>query len=415
MTIFDKSLTNDQIMMRDVCRRFVDDVIEPFISQNWQKEWDLTPEGRLPDKILIESEAIGIRTLGVPERYGGISLEPENEVRTFAIISEEIARGDSGLADKLVQNWKVSVLLRELASEEHQELWFGKLIEDPNFLFAHALTEPKGASDRWLGYNAPAAAMDTKAKKVDGGWVINGRKHYISNGYDAGLYIVYANTKPGAGMLEGTSSFILPRGTEGFNITRCNETVGCRYMNNGELEFIDCFVPDKNLLCEGAALSKAGVYFRPGKIIQSAKNLGVGQSALEKTAQFVQNYSRGGRLLIKHQIVASRLADMATKVSAVRSLVLQAAYACDMKTSDADALCWMAKVFASEEILKVCQNAMELHGGMGAMLDAGIEKLMRDASIFLHMDATVDISHFKIVKSLWPDTAGTYAGPEETS
>ncbi len=415
MTIFDKSLTNDQIMMRDVCRRFVDDVIQPFISQNWQKEWDLTPEGRLPDNILIESEAIGIRTLGVPERFGGISLEPENEVRTFAVISEEIARGDSGLADKLVQNWKVSVLLRELASEEHQERWFGKLIEDPNFLFAHALTEPKGASDRWLGYNAPSAAMDTKAKKVDGGWVINGRKHYISNGYDAGLYIVYANTEPGTGMLEGTSSFILPRGAEGFKITRCNETVGCRYMNNGELEFIDCFVPDENLLCEGTALSKAGVYFRPGKIIQSAKNLGVGQSALEKTAQFVQNYSRGGRLLIKHQIVASRLADMATKVSAVRSLVLQAAYACDMKTSDADALCWMAKVFASEEILKVCQNAMELHGGMGAMLDAGIEKLMRDASIFLHMDATVDISHFKIVKSLWPDTAGAYAGPEESS
>ena len=317
MTIFDKSLTNDQIMMRDVCRRFVDDVIQPFISQNWQKEWDLTPEGRLPDNILIESEAIGIRTLGVPERFGGISLEPENEVRTFAVISEEIARGDSGLADKLVQNWKVSVLLRELASEEHQERWFGKLIEDPNFLFAHALTEPKGASDRWLGYNAPSAAMDTKAKKVDGGWVINGRKHYISNGYDAGLYIVYANTKPGTGMLEGTSSFILPRGAEGFKITRCNETVGCRYMNNGELEFIDCFVPDENLLCEGTALSKAGVYFRPGKIIQSAKNLGVGQSALEKTAQFVQNYSRGGRLLIKHQIVASRLADMATKVSAV--------------------------------------------------------------------------------------------------
>ena len=72
----------------------------------------------------------------------------------------------------------------------------------------------------------------------------------------------------------------------------------------------------------------------------------------------------------------------------------------------------MAKVYASEEVLKVCQNAMELHGGMGAMLDAGIEKLMRDASIFLHMDATVDISHFKIVKALYPSNAGRYAGPE---
>ena len=91
---------------------------------------------------------------------------------------------------------------------------------------------------------------------------------------------------------------------------------------------------------------------------------------------------------------------------------MQAAKSVDTKSPDAEALCNMAKVYASEEVLKVCQNAMELHGGMGAMLDAGIEKLMRDASIFLHMDATVDISHFKIVKALYPANAGKYAGPE---
>ena len=181
---------------------------------------------------------------------------------------------------------------------------------------------------------------------------------------------------------------------------------------NGELEFVDCFVPDDQLLAEGDALSKAGIYFRPGKIIQASKNLGVGQAALNKTAEFVQTYERGGRLLLKHQIVAARIADMATRVAAVRSLVMQAAKAVDKKSSDADALCNMSKVYASQEILKVCQNAMELHGGMGAMLDFGIEKLMRDASIFLHMDATVDISHFKIVKALWPENAGIYAGPE---
>ena len=399
-------------MMREACKKFVDDSIIPFISKNWKNEWNMTPEGRLPDFILQNADKLGIRTLGVPETFGGISLEKEHEVRTFAIISEEIARGDSGLADKLVQNWKVSVLLRAQADSYHQEKWFSKLMENPNFLFAHALTEPKGASDRWLGYNAPEAAMDTKAKKVDSGWILNGRKHYISNGYDASLYIIYANTNPSVGMMEGTSSFIVPRGTKGFNIARCNETVGCRYMNNGELELIDCFVPDSHLLKSESALSQAGIYFRPGKIIQAAKNLGVGQAALERTADFVQTYSRGGRLLIKHQIVASRLADMATKVTAVRALVMQAAKAVDLNTPDADALCNMAKVFASEEILKVCQNAMELHGGMGSMLEAGIEKLVRDASIFLHMDATVDISNFKIIKALWPENAGKYAGPE---
>ena len=412
MSVFELELTESQRMMREACKKFVDDSIIPFISKNWKNEWNMTPEGRLPDFILQNADRLGIRTLGVPETFGGISLEKEHEVRTFAIISEEIARGDSGLADKLVQNWKVSVLLRAQADSYHQEKWFSKLMENPNFLFAHALTEPKGASDRWLGYNAPEAAMDTKAKKVDSGWILNGRKHYISNGYDASLYIIYANINPSVGMMEGTSSFIVPRGTKGFNIARCNETVGCRYMNNGELELIDCFVPDSHLLKSESALSQAGIYFRPGKIIQAAKNLGVGQAALERTADFVQTYSRGGRLLIKHQIVASRLADMATKVTAVRALVMQAAKAVDLNTPDADALCNMAKVFASEEILKVCQNAMELHGGMGSMLEAGIEKLVRDASIFLHMDATVDISNFKIIKALWPENAGKYAGPE---
>ena len=118
------------------------------------------------------------------------------EVQTFALIAEEIARGDSGLADKLVQNWKVSVLLRNLAPQHLQEKWFKRLVADPQFLLAHCLTEPRGASDRWLPYNVPEAAMQTKAVKTNGGWVINGRKQFISNGYDAGLYVVYANTNP---------------------------------------------------------------------------------------------------------------------------------------------------------------------------------------------------------------------------
>ncbi len=87
-------------------------------------------------------------------------------MRTFAIIAEEIARGDSGLADKLVQNWKVSVLLRNLAPRPLQEKWFKRLVEDPQFLLAHCLTEPRGASDRWLPYNVPEAAMQTRAVKT---------------------------------------------------------------------------------------------------------------------------------------------------------------------------------------------------------------------------------------------------------
>jgi alkylation response protein AidB-like acyl-CoA dehydrogenase len=409
----ERGLSGEQKMMRESCRAFVDDFVTPFIRKEWQREWRMEPEERLPPEILQQADRIGIRTLGVPEEFGGVQLDPASEVQTFALIAEEVARGDSGLADKLVQNWKVSVLLRKLAPRHLQELWFARLVGDPAFLLAHCLTEPRGASDRWLPYNVPEAAMHTRAVLDGEHWVINGRKQFISNGYDASLFVVYANTNPKLGMMQGTSSFLVPRNTRGLTVARCNETIGCRFMNNGELVFEEMRVPRDHLLVEGDALGKAGIYFRPGKIIQSAKNLGVGMAAYERTAQYVQSYVQGGRILIKHQAVALRLADMATRLSAVRALVREAARSVDEGAADADALCNMAKVFASEEVMKVAQHAMELHGGNGAMLDFGIEKLFRDASIFLHMDATADISRLKIVKSLFPQTAGKYAGPED--
>jgi alkylation response protein AidB-like acyl-CoA dehydrogenase len=121
---------------------------------------------------------------------------------------------------------------------------------------------------------------------------------------------------------------------------------------------------------------------------------------------------QGGRILIKHQAVALRLADMAVRIEAVRSLLERASAAVDAGAPNAEVLCNMAKVFASEEIMKVAQHAVELHGGNGMMLDFGVEKFLRDAAIFLHMDASVDISKMKIVKNMFPQTAGKYAGPE---
>src|SRR5881397_4002964 len=361
MDMIDRRLSEEQRLMRRSCRAFVNDFVIPFIRANWKREWLMEPEQRLPREILEAADRIGIRTLGVPEEFGGVQLEPATEVQTFALISEEIARGDSGLADKLVQNWKVSVLLRNFVSRHLQECWFPRLFGDPSFFLAHCLTEPRGASDRWLLYNAPEAAMDTKAVLKGDEWVINGRKQFISNGYDASLYAVYANTKPGVGMLQGTSSFLVPRDTPGLTVSRCNETMGGRFMNNGEIVFEDCRLPKDHLLVEGDALGKAGIYFRPGKIIQASKNLGVGMAAYERTADYVQHYVQGGRILIKHQAVALRLADMATRLAAVRALLPEAAHAVDEAAPDADYLCNMVKVFASEEVFKVAQHALELH------------------------------------------------------
>jgi alkylation response protein AidB-like acyl-CoA dehydrogenase len=183
-------------------------------------------------------------------------------------------------------------------------------------------------------------------------------------------------------------------------------------MNNGEIVFEDCRVPEDHLLVRDDALGMAGVYFRPGKILQAAKNLGTGIAAFEDTATFVQQHVQGGRLLIKHQAVALRLAKMAIKLDAVSAFLRHAARAVDENAADADKLANMVKVFASEEVFDVCRQALELHGGHGAMLDVGIEKYLRDASVYLHMDATVDVSAFKIIKAMFPETAGRYAGPE---
>src|SRR5262249_14751510 len=217
---------------------------------------------------------------------------------------------------------------------------------------------------------------------------------------------------PKVGMLQGTSSFLVPRDTPGLTVARCNETMGCRFMNNGELVFEDMRVPADHLLAENDALGHAGVYFRPGKIIQAAKNLGGGVHAFEAAAEYAQNYVQGGRILIKHQAVALRLADMATRIEAVRALLERAAQAVDDNAPDAEMFCNMVKLFASEEILKVAQHCLELHGGNGVMLDFGVEKIFPDAAIFLPLDATVDTSQFTLLKLLFPATAGKYAGPE---
>src|SRR4029453_8523917 len=102
----DRGLSEEQVLMRQSCRDFVDDVVIPFIRHNWQREWVMTPEDRLPREILEGADKVGIRILGVPEEFGGIELDKGTEVQTFALISEEIARGDSGLAATLAQDWQ---------------------------------------------------------------------------------------------------------------------------------------------------------------------------------------------------------------------------------------------------------------------------------------------------------------------
>ena len=212
----ERGLSEEQRMMRDAMRAFVDDFVTPFIRKNWQREWDMNPENRLPRELLEEAHKIGVRTLGIPEEFGGT---PRRSQDRGADLRDD-RRGN--LARRLGPRRQAGADLEDLdaAAATSRRATCRKTgsrasSRTPTFLLAHCLTEPRGASDRWLPYDVPEAMMHTKAVLKGDKWVINGRKQFISNGYDAKLYVVYATTKPGAGMTKGTSSFLVPRDTPG--------------------------------------------------------------------------------------------------------------------------------------------------------------------------------------------------------
>ena len=203
----------------------------------------------------------------------------------------------------------------------------------------------------------------------------------------------------------------MPRETKGFTVARCNETLRCRFMNNGEIVFEDMFVPDDHLLVENSCASFGRRL--PIREDRAARpRISASCPGFRGDPRICAELRAGSPILISVRAVRRRLA---TWRHALRRFGIARSRLASGRDDapDAEVLVNMAKMFASEEIMKVAQHAVELHGGNGIMLDFGIEKVLRDAVIFMHMDATVDISKFKIIKNLFPETAGKYAGPED--
>jgi alkylation response protein AidB-like acyl-CoA dehydrogenase len=204
---------------------------------------------------------------------------------------------------------------------------------------------------------------------------------------------------------------LVPRDTPGLRVERANEKVGRRLSINGEMVFEDCRVPEDHLLVHNDAYRRRGGYGTKGKIAEAAQTLGVAQAAFDDTVTYVHEQFQGGRTIIHHQVVAARLARMATKLEAMRSFLYRVARAIDEGTTDSGKLCLMLKVFTSETSFEVCKDAVELHAGNGIMLECGIDKHFRDALVALHTEGTIDIHLFKIINSMFPETIGSYAGP----
>ena len=339
----------------------MNDFVIPFIRADWKREWLMEPEQRLPRETSRRRTGSASACSASPKSSGACNsiLRPRCKPSQS---SQQRSRARFGLADKLVQNWKVSERFvtspRVISRSAGFRAWFGTPVSS-----WRTASRNRVASDRWLPYNVPEAAMHTKAVLAGDKWVINGRKQFISNGYDASLYAVYANTKPGVGMLQGTSSFLVPRDTPGLIVNRCNETMGGRFMNNGEIVFEDCRVPKDHLLVEGDALSKAGVYFcraRSSKRQRTWASVWPRSNGPRSTCRAMSRWPHADQAP-GSCLAARRHGDEAERRT--RSPV-EAARAVDDGAADADQLCNMVKVFASEEIFEVRKHAMELHGAM---------------------------------------------------
>jgi alkylation response protein AidB-like acyl-CoA dehydrogenase len=252
-------------------------------------------------------------------------------------------------------------------------------------LLAIGITEPETGSNYFIRQDVP---FHTKAEKVDGGWRINGMKHFISNGNRANVYLLFAQTEKGKSLYEGSTCFLLDRDAEGFNIGCVHDKMGERLANNAELIFKDCFVPDEDVVGEAGNGFQVLVDFFPASNAYAAASvLGAATAAYEQSLEWCRNRVQGGKPLIEHDGITAQLAEMHMLLDVARTYVRKATWMADNRERGWDpALSAFPKVFASQAAWKIVTWASELHGGSGYMKETGVEKLLRDIAAFLHSD-----------------------------
>jgi alkylation response protein AidB-like acyl-CoA dehydrogenase len=363
----------------DVARQFVAEVVAPVAAT---LDRQTNPEDCFSWDIVERGSARGLRTLTLLPEYGGGGAD----CVTTALVVEELAKGDMGVSVVFAQTLKLIQSLQAAANDEQRARFLPVLRDDPRALMAIGMTEPQTASNYIIPY-APAGFL-TRAVRTGAGWVINGRKRFISNGNRARLYLLFAQTNPDTGLNEGSTCFIIERGTAGFTTGHVEDKMGERLANNAELIFNDCFVPDRDVLGEvDRGFNVISQFFPASNAYAAASVLGVADAAYERSLTWTRERVQGGTTLIEHDIIAAQLAEMHMQIEAARAYILHAAWKADHKESGWDpTLGALPKVFASEVAWKVVTKALELHGAYGYMRDLGFEKLVRDAACFVHSD-----------------------------
>jgi len=354
-------LTDEQKMIKDLAHKIAEEKLRPVAAQYDKSEeypWDVI-------KVIADSDLFG---LFIPEEYGGMGVSVFN----LCLATEELSRACGGIAVCYAASALGTFPILLYGNEQQKRKYLPDLAKGKK-VAAFGLTEPEAGSD--------ASAIKTTARKEGNHYILNGTKHFITNGGDAETYTVVAMTDKKKGA-RGASAFILEKGMKGFTFGKKEDKLGIRASSTMELIFNDCKVPAENLL------SKEGMGFivtmktfdmsRPGVAAQA---LGIGQGALELAVKYARQRQQFGKFISSFQGIQWMLADMATEIEAARALVYASARAVDAGEKDVAGVSAMAKLFASDVAFRVCDNALQIHGGYGYMKDYPIEKYLRDAKI----------------------------------
>ena len=385
-------LTQEQEMIRDSMRDFARERLAPFAA-----EWDRN--STFPREALRELAGLGAFGMAVPERWGGAGMD----YVSLALALEEIAAGDGATSTIIsVNNSVVCGPILAFGTDAQKEKFLKPLARGEQ-LGCFCLTEPHVGSDaaaiRTTATRVSAGAGGTSAARDGHEWVLNGVKQFITSGKNAQVAIVFAVTDKAAGK-KGISAFIVPTDAPGYVVARIEEKMGQHASDTAQILLEDCRIPADSLLgAEGEGYRIALANLEAGRIGIAAQSVGMARAAYEAALKYAQEREAFGKLIIEHQAVNFRLADMATQIEAARQLVLHAA-----ALRDAGRPCLkeasMAKLFASEMAEAVCSDAIQVHGGYGYVSDFPVERIYRDVRVTQIYEGASDIQRLVIGRNL---------------
>ena len=377
----DCELTDEQRLLRQTLRAFVDEQIRPVAQE-------MEASGDYPDEIVAGLAGLGLFGLTIPEEYGGLGAD----MVSLAIVFEEISRGWMGVAGILGSHTLSCWMISRFGTDEQKSRYLPELSSGTRRT-GIALTEPGAGSD--------LQGIQTSARRDGDFWVISGRKTWITNARHADPLPVLVKTNPAARPAHaGMSVFLVDAGTPGFEVVRDLPKLGYRGPETCELVLDDVRVPASALLgTEGRGLQQVLGALEKGRINVAARAVGVAQEAYDQALRYAGQREAFGEKISGFQAVQLKLADMAMKLQAARLMTYWAAAQADAgKRTDLET--GMAKVYSSEVALQCAIDAMQVHGGYGYSKEFIVERLYRDAPLMVIGEGTNDILRTVIARAL---------------